>query len=85
MSFLSWLGFTKAVEEGAEALEPTAPKKPEEKREITYYSVGMTDRNRVSLKIGYSEVTMNALGVQNLIAQLELFKSQLNEEEANEG
>ena len=86
MSFLSWLGFSRAVEEGVKALEPTAPKKPQEKTEITYYSVGITDHNRVSLKIGYSEVTMNTQGVQDLIDQLALFKQQImNVEPTKEG
>ena len=84
MNLLTLLGFKKAVEEGMKASEPTAPTKPAEKREVTYYSLGLTDRNRISLRIGYSEVTMNAVGVQNLINQLELYKSQLVAEEPNE-
>ena len=41
------------------------------------YSIGLTDDNRVSIVMGYSSMTMNALGVQQLIDQLELFKSQI--------
>jgi hypothetical protein len=84
MSLLTWLGFGQAVKEGVEASEPTAPKKLAEKPEVTYYSLGLTDRNRISLRIGYSEVTMNSVGVQNLINQLELYKSQIIDEPTTE-
>ena len=51
---------------------------PEEvKKSQTCYSIGMTDDNRVSLHIGYSNVTMNAAGVTNMIHQLELFRDQI--------
>jgi hypothetical protein len=51
---------------------------PEEvKKSQTCYSIGMTDDNRVSLHIGYSNVTMNAAGVTNMIQQLELFRDQI--------
>ena len=43
----------------------------------TVYSVGLTDNNRVSITMGYSSVTMNSVGVQQLIDQLALFKSQI--------
>lgn len=43
----------------------------------TVYSVGLTDNNRVSIIMGYSSVTMNSAGVQQLIDQLTLFKSQI--------
>jgi hypothetical protein len=61
-----------------------AGKKEEEKPETAYYRLGITDRNRVSLKIGYGEITMNPQGVQNLIDQLELFKLQIMDEPAAE-
>lgn len=47
----------------------------------TCYSIGLTDNNRVSVRVGYSEITMNAVGVQQLIEQLELFKRQIEENE----
>jgi hypothetical protein len=47
----------------------------------TVYSVGLTDNNRVSIIMGYSSVTMNSVGVQQLIDQLTLFKSQIEENE----
>ena len=52
----------------------------QEKDPTTYYSIGHTDDNRVTLRMGYSTLTMNYVGVQNLIDQLELYKDQLHEE-----
>lgn len=43
----------------------------------TMYSIGLTDENRVSFRMGYNEITMNPQGVQNMIDQLELFKQQI--------
>jgi hypothetical protein len=51
----------------------------QEKDPTTYYSIGHTDDNRVTLRMGYSTLTMNYVGVQHLIDQLELYKNQLNE------
>ena len=56
----------------------------EEKPAVTYYRLGLTDNNRVSLQMGYSEITMNAAGVNNLIEQLELFRNQLHSNEIKE-
>ena len=53
---------------------------PQEKDPTTYYSIGHTDDNRVTLRMGYTTLTMNYVGVQNLIDQLELYKDQLHEE-----
>jgi hypothetical protein len=60
---------------------PPAPK--EEPAGKTCYSIGLTDNNRVSITVGYSVVSMNSVGVQQLIDQLTLFKSQIenNKEE----
>lgn len=52
---------------------------PKEKPANTYYRLGLTDNNRISLQMGYSEVTMNKEGVQNLIDQLTLFMNQLSD------
>jgi len=46
------------------------------------YSIGLTDDNRVSIVMGYNSMTMNAAGVQQMIEQLELFKSQIEKNEA---
>jgi hypothetical protein len=57
------------------------PPKAPEKDSVTYYSIGHTDDNRISLRMGYTTLTMNYAGVQNLIDQLELYQSQLKGEE----
>ena len=59
------------------------PKEPE-KPAVTYYRLGLTDNNRVSFQMGYSEITMNAAGIDNLIKQLELFRDQLQHESDEE-
>jgi hypothetical protein len=57
------------------------PPKTPEKPATTYYEIGHTTDNRVSIKMGYTTVTMNHQGVQNLIDQLALYQSQLREEQ----
>jgi len=54
-----------------------------EKDPTTYYSIGHTDDNRVTLRMGYTTLTMNYDGVQNLIDQLALYQKQLKQEEDN--
>ena len=57
------------------------PPEPEkEKPATTYYRLGLTDNNRVSFQMGYSEITMNRAGCQQLIDQIAFFQSQLHEE-----
>ena len=51
------------------------------KKEQEQYSIGVTDDNRITLRIGYTTLTMNQQGAGNLIRQLELFASQLEEDE----
>jgi hypothetical protein len=58
-------------------VEPPTPQKPEPK---TYYTFGLTDDNRVSFTMGYTTLTMNAPGVDQLITQLEFFRDQLHGE-----
>jgi hypothetical protein len=65
----------------SKAVAPVEPPAPKEKEATTYYSIGHTDDNRVSLRMGYTTLTMNSAGVQNLIDQLELYKNQLHQEE----
>lgn len=55
-----------------------------EKPATVYYRIGVTDKNRVAFNMGYSEITMNKAGVQNLINQLETFKNQLTDEAEDE-
>ena len=59
---------------------PAEPEKPA----ITYYRIGVTDNNRVSFQMGYSEITMNTGGINNLIKQLEVFRDQLREDDEQE-
>ncbi len=63
---------------------PEPIKLPEDISGKTCYSIGLTDNNRVSLIVGYSTVTMNSVGVANLIAQLELTKSLIEESEGSD-
>lgn len=58
--------------------EVKTPKEPEAK---VFYRFGVTDNNRIAFQMGYSELTMNKQGVQNLIDQLEFFKAQLGDDE----
>ncbi len=53
---------------------------PKEKPATVFYRFGITDKNRLAFQMGYSEITMNKAGVQNLIDHLEYFKSQLEDE-----
>lgn len=55
-------------------IEP--PKEPEKPAQ-TYYRLGLTSDNRVSFNMGYSEITMNAAGINNMIKQLECFRDML--------
>jgi hypothetical protein len=55
---------------------PAEGKKPAQ----TIYRLGITDDNRVSFQMGYSEITMNKQGVDNLIQQLAVFRDQLQED-----
>lgn len=61
-------------------VKPPHRESEETKPAHTYYRLGLTDNNRVSLQMGYSEITMNAQGVQNLIDQLELYRNQIQVE-----
>lgn len=60
--------------------EVTPPK--EEKKSTVYYRLGITDDNRVSFQMGYTEITLNAVGVDQMIKQLEVFRDQLDAEDA---
>ena len=55
---------------------PTTEKDP-----VVYYTIGHTDNNRVSLRMGHSSLYMTHKGVQDLIDQLSLYQSQLKQEE----
>jgi hypothetical protein len=55
------------------------PPKKEEPAKI-YYRLGLSDNNRVAFSMHYGEILMSRAGVQNMIDQLEFFKSQLEDE-----
>lgn len=55
------------------------PPKKEEDAKI-YYRLGLTDNNRVAFSMGYSEITMNREGIQQMIDQLTFFQSQLDDD-----
>lgn len=62
-------------------VEPTEPPAPVEKNPSIHYTIGHTDDNRVAFRIGYSTLFMNSAGVQTLIDQLEMYQSQLHQED----
>jgi hypothetical protein len=70
--------------------EPKAvPKMPEvvppaDKPATIYYRFGVTDNNRLAFQMGYSEITMNRQGCQDLIDQLTFFMNQLEAREEDE-
>ena len=55
-----------------------------EKDPVTYYSLGPTDNNRISLKMGYSSITMNKAGAQAMINLLTTAMNQLTDEDEEE-
>lgn len=72
------------LEEAKETyIEPEKEETPE-KPANTYYRLGLTDNNRVSFQMGYSEITMSRAGCENLIKQLTLFMNQLDDERKEE-
>ena len=93
MSFLTYLGFKKMTEDGAEVLKFPASKAVPKVPEVTppkkepdakiFYRLGLTDNNRVAFSMGYSEITMNREGCQQMIDQLTFFQSQLSDEDDN--
>ena len=90
MNFLEWLGLKKVADDldpknvikfpEPKAVPYVEPPKKEEPATV-YYRFGITDKNRLAFQMGYSEITMNKQGVQNLINQLEFFKDQLEDEQ----
>ena len=60
---------------------PIEPPAEPEKPVTTYYRLGITSNSRVSFQMGYSEITMNADGVDNMIRQLQVFRDQIREYE----
>lgn len=67
-----------------EAVPYVAPPAEPEKPITTYYRLGITNNSRVSFQMGYSEITMNAEGINNMIKQLECFRDQIVEYEGQD-
>ena len=63
------------------AVAPVEPPAPKEKDPAIHYTIGHTDDNRVAFRLGYSTLVMNYQGVQTLIDQLEMYQSQLHQEQ----
>jgi hypothetical protein len=87
MSFLSFLGFDKMAKDGADVLkfpqstsnpyiEPPAPKPT-----TVFYRLGVTSNNTVSFGMGQNEILLSKEGVENLIAQLAVFRDTLDQED----
>lgn len=57
---------------------------PKEEPAKIFYRIGATDTNRVAFSMGTMEITMNKVGVQNLIEQLAVFRDQLEDEDDEE-
>ncbi len=65
----------KAVPPAPEVTPPVKEKDP-----VTFYRLGLTDNNRVSFYMGYTEITMSRKGVQQMIDQLKFFQSQIDDD-----
>lgn len=72
---LDFLKAKKKVEEVAVA-EVNPPEK-KEKPEHTFYRLGMTDANRISFSMGYSQFTMDREGCNQLINAITVFRDML--------
>lgn len=70
-----------------EYIKPEVPSmdvdKEEEKKLSgkVFYRLGLTDTGRVAFNMGYSEITMNRAGCQQMIDQLTFYMNQIPEEE----
>ena len=62
---------------------PSVPYIEQPKPEEIHYSIGITSEDRIALRIGYTTLTMNKTGCEDLIEQLELFVKQLQQKETD--
>jgi hypothetical protein len=60
------------------SVAPVEPPAPKEKEPEIHYTIGHTSDNRIAFRLGHTTLTMNYIGVQQLIEQLELYQSQLS-------
>ena len=82
--------FKKNVEDGTNVYNlpelKAVPAMPEVKKEEPakiFYRLGLTDNNRIAFSMGYSEITMNKAGCQQMIDQIEFFMGQLYDEDVS--
>ena len=77
--------YNKVVKDPAPAAVPAiGPPAKAVSDPVTYYSLGPTDNNRISLKMGYSSITMNKAGTQAMINLLTTAMNQLTDEDETE-
>ena len=57
---------------------------PREEPAKVFYRIGVTDQNLIAFSMGMMEITMTRAGVQSLIEQLQVFRDQLTDEEADD-
>lgn len=69
------------IEEAKETYLPPKEEAPQKKPEHTFYRLGITDGDRVSFSMGYSEITMDAAGCDSLIAAITTFRDMLPKKE----
>lgn len=60
--------------------EVKPPKAEKEEPAKIFYRFGLTDNNRVAFSMGYSEITMNYQGCEQMIEQIRFFQGQLYDE-----
>lgn len=58
---------------------------PKEEPAKIFYRLGLTDNNRVAFSMGYTEITMNKEGCQQMIDQIAFFQSQLYDDNGGGG
>ena len=73
--------YNKVVKDPVPAIGPPAKAVRDP---VTYYSLGPTDNNRISLKMGYSSITMNKAGALAMINLLTTAMNQLTDEDETE-
>jgi hypothetical protein len=64
-----------------EQVKIPAPYIEKPKEEEVHYSIGITNEDRIALRIGYTTLTMNTIGCEDLIEQLEVFIKQIKQKE----
>ena len=63
---------------------PPVPPNPAKDDAKIFYRFGLTDNNRIAFSMGYSEITMNKQGCQQLIDQVTFFMNQLDDDYVEE-